>query len=349
EIASVFNFPTVSGVVSANTFLIGLAEASGGVFYLAHNSFKTLPTPPPTTNGLYRIVNMNGGGPLGVTPALLQSNVVTTFENNVTPGAAVINAGAFERLAIHNGSQTIYGYNTLDDCIYAMRDLDADGKFITPGEVVNFLNASGHKDGRGVSADFFGGGLAAYGAMLAAATPAPANGNWTVLNAIEVEQSGGTVWVATTTLFLGPPIRCCVFKCQDLNGNGTCNDAGEVTLWCDDSVANTFESAPGSGIFYPPSGAAPGFAGMGVDPATGTVYVLNNTGPVDISGAFKADTVWRLVDKNFDGDATDPGEQELAVIQKPGGSFSLELEVTANGFFKAPFAAASNFELPGSQ
>ncbi|HKD99404.1 MAG TPA: hypothetical protein VKE69_00215, partial [Planctomycetota bacterium] len=228
EIASVFDFPTKAGVASGDTFLIGLAEKTGGVFYVANNAFKTLPALPPATNGLYRVTGMATLPFTGaVTPAIRQSDVITAFENNSTAGAAVVNAGAWERLAIINSTQTILAYNTLDDAIYALRDLDADGKFTSPGEVVNFLNASGHKAGLGLSGDFFGGALSGYGAMLATATPAPANGNWTVLNAIEVDQSNNTVYVATTTTFATPNPAGRVFKCRDLNGNGTCNDPGE--------------------------------------------------------------------------------------------------------------------------
>lgn len=349
EITSVFDFSTTTGITAANTFLIGLAEASNGVFYIANNAFKTLPTPPPGTNGLWRVVGMNGAVPLAVTPAIQQSDVVTVFETNAGPASVVINAGAFERLAIHDATQTIYGYNTLDDAIYALKDLDADGKFTSAGEVVNFLNATNHKPGLGLSGDFFGGALALQGAVLNSSSPSVSNGNFLVLNAVEVDQTSGAVYVATTTINFAVSPRSCVFRCVDANANGTCNDAGEVTLLTDDAVPGTFESAPGSGIFYTPTGAAPGFVGLGVDSATGSVFVLANSGPQDVSGTFSADTVWKLVDGNFDGDAADAGEQQLVLIQKPAGSFSLELEVTPAGFFAAPFAAASNFETPGSQ
>jgi hypothetical protein len=133
-------------------------------------------------------------------------------------------------------------------------------------------------------------------------------------------------------------------KCVDVNGNGTCNDPGEVTVFTDDGTPGTFVD-PATGAHYPPSAATGsnnyGFQGLAVHPLTGEVFALSTVGPISASGPGMIDIVWKLADVNSDGDANDPGEQVPVFFQRPAGSVSRALEVVPNGVFAAPFAAAS--------
>jgi hypothetical protein len=88
---------------------------------------------------------------------------------------------------------------------------------------------------------------------------------------------------------------------------------------------------------------------MGIDSTTSTVFATVNTGPTDPAGTFSQDIVWKFVDNNFDGDVSDGGEQIPVNIQKPSGSFSLELEIVPLGLFSAPFCAAMSHETAGNQ
>ncbi len=335
---------TTLGITATNTFLLGMVPGTGDEVFFANNAFKAV---PPATNGLYR------AGSLTTTPVfsatIQQSNTVTIYENSTTPSGTTTQGGAWERIARIDSSKTILAYHTLDDVIYALTDLDMDGKFTSAGEVVNWLNAAGHKLGIAVNPDFAAGPLAGYGANFASVTP-NSTLNYLTFNYIEVHQASNTVYVGTRTqpnAFL-EPVSGKIFRCNDLNGNGTVNDPGEVVLYVNDFLAGTFVDQD-TLIQYSPSASSPGFTGLAVDQSTGKVYALSNAGPADPAGTFSADMVWTFVDNDFDTVALSPGEQLVHHIQLPAGGFSNELEVSPAGFFAPTFAASSQHEVAGFQ
>lgn len=124
---------------------------------------------------------------------------------------------------------------------------------------------------------------------------------------VDTSTTPATVYVTTNFATLNPYI----FRCVDVNGNGTVNDAGEVTLWYDGTVAPTPTMGHDDIMWYQGS-----IYGSHEDPATST-------------GDF-----FQLTDINGDGDAMDAGEQVilgglasdndptmLAVTPVPAGTF----------------------------
>ena len=271
-----------------------------------------------------------------------------------TASAVNISGGAWEQIVCHKATNTFYAYNSKDDVIYAMRDLDNDGKFTTAGEVVNFLNVGAHAAGLNVNPDFAPSGSLYfnYGIPFHAVT-ANSSGNRISLLYLEVDQTSGALYIGTRTQTMDATCLSCdisgiILKCQDSNANGTCNDSGEVTIYCDQNLDSGSFSLNGN-PYKPNSAATPGFSGLGIDPTTGTLYCMVNTGPNDVAGGFTCDMVWKLVDGNNDGNVSSAGEQIPIMVQYPAGSFSKELEIVADGIFAKPFAAAMNHESPGNQ
>src|SRR5262245_32445410 len=217
-------------------FVGGLAEASGGVAYVTSDQLAATPFP---WSGIYRVSGLPGAAV--VSAAIKTPDVVTIYDDDVTPTAATVAAGAWERIAWIASTQTLLAYNVHDDVIYALRDLDADGRFVSAGECVNWLNAANHKPGIATSADFWGGPLSAYGAVFQAAIPGPANfGNWFTFHYIEPDPITGAVFVGSRrhTLPVGvtEPVGGKVFRCVDLDCDGSCNGPGETTLYVSDQT-----------------------------------------------------------------------------------------------------------------
>lgn len=340
---------SVFGTTASNTFLGGLTEDSNGNVYVANNQF-VLTT--PASNGIVRISNVTG------TPSTLISlkttDVVTAYEDNTNIGAAAVSCGSWERLACNTSTNVIYAYNTKDDVVYALRDLDADGKFTSAGEIVNFCNLSGHKAGLNRSVDFsLGGTYQSRGNDFAGVQPSATNGNYLAILYVEVDSVSGTVVLGTRTQTqnLGTTdISGIIILCNDLDGDGTCNDAGETKIYVD-QFAMGFGTFVADGIQYKPDqSATPGWVGLGVCNISGqlVVYGAGNAGPTDKSGVFNADIIWKFIDTDADGLAMSAGEQIPVCIQKPAGSVANELEVTTLPFARN-FATCSNFNYPGAQ
>ncbi|MBI3820332.1 MAG: hypothetical protein HY286_16700 [Planctomycetes bacterium] len=343
---------TIMGASSAgNTFLSGLCEDGAGNLYVSNNQFSTT---TPNSNGILRISNAT------TIPTTLiawkQTDTVTIDENNTTPGSGTITTkgGSAERLACNMSANTVYAYHTKDDCFYALKDLDGDGKFTSAGECINFLNLSGHKAGITRSVDFSAGGTyAARGNDFASVIPSATNGNYTADYSIEVDQVNGAVVMGFRNQPQNPgstDISGVIIVCKDLNGNGTCNDAGETTTYVDQAHmgGGTFVY---NGIQYKPDQSAPpGLSGLAVRDVAGAteVYCTGNIGPQDKSGNYTCDIVWKFVDLDNDGLAMSAGEQIPICVQRPAGSVSQELEVTDLPF-TPNFATCSNFQTPGAQ
>ncbi|MFN0206929.1 MAG: hypothetical protein ACKVS6_11555 [Planctomycetota bacterium] len=349
-IMGTLNGPGKFGASSAgNTFLAGICEDSAGNVYVANNQFNLT---TPVSNGILKISNILTTPTAAL--AITTADIVLVYEDTATPNGGGTNTtgGSFERIAMRKATNTIYSYHTKDDVIYSLRDIDSDGKFITAGEIVNFVNLSGHKAGLARNIDFDAGGVyAARGSDFANVTPSATNGNYLALLYNEVNESNGVVWLGTRTQTqnLGSTdISGMILRCEDLNSNGTCNDAGEVKIFVD-PFGLPFGTFQYNGVPYPPSMSnTPGWCGLGVDTVTGNVYAACNDGPQDISGTFKADILWKFVDNNNDDDANDVGEQIALCVQRPAGSFLNEIEVCNIGF-NTNFPTASNFEVPGAQ
>lgn len=349
-------FHTKIGQSSAgNTFLGGFCQGPNSDLFISNNQFTTNPA-ILATNGLYRVTNVTTT-PV-VTAALKGSDVVTAYEDFATPSTATISSGSFERIVCNKNTGKFYAYNTLDDVIYLLQDLDSDGKFTTPGEVVNYLNVGLHKAGLNFNPDFGPTGPLGptYGAKFQCVAANATHFNRLTLLYVEVNETTGDLFIGTRTQPMDASLPGCasldvsgiILRCRDLNGNGTCNDAGEVTVYCDPYVS--FASFNLNGLPYKPtSSATPGYSGLGIDNSTGTVYALVNTGPVDPAGTFTQDIVWKLVDLDSDGNVSGPGEQIPINIQRPAGSFSKELEIVPNGIFATPFCAAMSHETAGAQ
>lgn len=340
---------------ASNTFWGGFCENAAGDLVFANNNFSTTAS-VNNSNGLYRVTGITG---TPVVSAMVKGSdaAVAAWENSSTSTATTIAGGAWERVVVHKASGTYYSYNSKDDVVYALRDLDNDGKFLSAGEVINFFNGAGHKAGLNVNPDFLSGGplYFNYGLGLSGVA-ANSSGNRLTLLYMEIDETSGAVYLGTRTQAMdaGGPCPSCdvsgvIFKCVDLNGNGTCNDAGEVTVYCD-QAADPQSFLYTNGFTYKPNSAAtPGFSGLGIDPSNGTVYAFVNIGPPDYASNFVTDVVWKLVDNNLDGDTSDAGEQIPVNVQFPAGSFSKELEIVPDGIFAKPFASAMSFETPGAQ
>lgn len=342
---------TLFGASASNTFLGGLTEDSAGHVFIANNQF-TLTT--PASNGILRVSNVTGVPATNI--ALKTSDVLTVYEDTTNPSAGPVTStgGSYERIACNKSTDVIYTYHTKDDVVYSLHDIDGDGKFTTPGEVVNFLNLSGHKAGLTRSADFdTSGAYSSRGIDFAGVIPSATNGNYLSILYVEVDPVTGTVVLGTRTQTqsLGTSdISGMILVCNDLNGNGTCNDPGEVKIYVDQLSAG-FGTFNYNGLQYLPSASAtPGWTGLGVVNVSGqtVIYAMSNAGPTDLSGVFTADIVWKFVDNDFDGLALSAGEQVPVMVQRPAGSVSNEMEVTDLPF-TPNFATASNFYVPGMQ
>jgi hypothetical protein len=149
-------FHTAIGQTSAsNTFLSGFCQGPNSDFYVSNNNFSTTPS-VLASNGLYRVTNLTGTP--AVAAALVGTDTVQVYEDSATPGTVNVSGGAWERIVCDKTTGKFYSYNSMDDAVYMMQDLDADGKFTTAGEVVNYLNVGLHKAGLGFNPDYGPGG-----------------------------------------------------------------------------------------------------------------------------------------------------------------------------------------------
>lgn len=340
------------GSSASGSFFGGITEDGNGNIYVSNNNFGSSLT-TPVNNGIVKIANI---ATTPVATALIKTASLPFIdENNTAPGSGTAQLGTggnFQRLAARKSTNVIYTYHTKDDVVYALNDINNDGDLLDAGEVINFANLSGRKPGIAQNVDFAPGGpFATRGADLLSVVPSTTHGNMQTLLFVEVDETTGVVWLGTRTQPQGPgsnDISGMIFRCEDLNGNGTCNDAGEIKIYVDqfNMGFGTFDYL---GNPYKPSvSATPGWNGLGVDPATGAVYAVGNDGPQDKSGVFKADITWKFVDNDADGLAMSAGEQIPINVQNPAGSVANELEVT-NLPFTPNFATCSNFFEPGAQ
>jgi sugar lactone lactonase YvrE len=150
------------------------------------------------------------------------------------------------------------------DQVFRLIDLDLDGDFDAPGEVSVFYN-----DVQG-------------------AFPL------TNCNGVTVDLFG--------RVFVSDSSEERIFRLVDLDGDGSCHDAGECTVWFDG------KGGTGSGILL----ASP--ANLVAD-AQGALWVASAG-----DGANPVDSVVRLFDANFDGDANDAGEAVEYFKPAPGGA-----------------------------
>jgi hypothetical protein len=160
------------------------------------------------------------------------------------------------------------------DQVFRLVDLDLDGDFNDPGEV-------------GV---FYSDTLGAF--------------PLTNCNGISVDGFG--------RVFVSDASEGNIYRMLDLDGDGSCHDAGETVIWFDGNGG----AASGVQVGSP--------ANLTVD-QLGAVWVASSG-----DGAYPVDNIVRLFDANFDGDANDAGEAIEYYRPAPGGASgdSLPQDVT---------------------
>jgi sugar lactone lactonase YvrE len=150
------------------------------------------------------------------------------------------------------------------DQVFRLVDLDLDGDFNGPGEVGVFYSDT--------------------------------------LGAFPLTNCNGITVDAFGRVFVGDSSEGNIYRMVDLDGDGSCHDAGETVVWFDGN------GGAASGVQL----ASP--ANLTVD-QLGAVWVASSG-----DGANPVDNVVRLFDANFDGDANDLGEALVYYVPAPGGA-----------------------------
>ncbi|MEM7206025.1 MAG: hypothetical protein AAF628_37565 [Planctomycetota bacterium] len=281
-------------------------SATNRVYWISDKSGTTGPT---ANEGLWRLTDANGndsidagefvGTWVGATPT------VTVEGISITPDE-------LEGLHVDSTGAVLVNHTALG-AIFRWADANADGVAQT-GEVTNWLNYNTLASVLPtVSADFGGFPSWAVGTTYF---------GFNLIQSFRLPLSGDVFFVSpdgSTAPFGGM-----VFKCVDGNGDGDVNDAGEVVIWLDPSLA---------------VGTPTWVSGMdvgGVDrDGNGVifedelfVYVATPQGPFPTCGftSFTDLINWRYNDSEFDGTANEIGDS-MPVSLHPTGAFNRGLEV----------------------
>jgi len=282
-----------SGTLDGNSNSDGLAlTADGAVWWSARYDNGSSPM-----RGIHRMFDLNGDGDAadaGELVKIVPDNGTVSAPSAVTGTNVLVDTENFTRVTeLGNGVVAWTGYSgsfSDDFCTYRFEDLNGDGDVLDAGESLNFMNAVTKNPSLDQNVDFASGllrdlatvdtsGLPSGHARLMHLATLIEGGKQIVLLGSDSSDSGNFSLNAA-----GQGVNGLIYRCEDLNLDGDCNDAGEVTLYFDGS------STSGSNAF-------PKIVGM--DGLGDSLYVasLNND-----------TTIFRLQDLNGDGDAMDVGE-----------------------------------------
>jgi len=290
-------------------------------------SDKSGATGSKTNQGLFALTDANSNN-------VIDSGEVkaswTGSSGSVKVESTSIDASEFECVHV-DGQGGVLVNQTALGTIFRWVDKNTNGVAET-GEVSNWLT---YNTGSAltVNADFKSSKLQAL--------PGTYFGMNLIESAIGVGTGGRDVYFVGWAMSQGAG-RGNIYRCEDKNGNGTVNDAGEVTLF------NDFSKSTDP---WPPDFVS-GLDVYTVDEnGNGSiqdneifVYGAFPNGPKPTCGFSFADlNNWRFHDRNGDGDATDPGEAERISIH-PTGAYNRGLEVIpgpVDGGFRHTFYSRS--------
>lgn len=282
-----------SGTLDGNSNSDGLAlPADGSVWWTGRYDGGTSPM-----RGAHRMLDLNGDGDAedaGELVTIVPDNGTVVAPSAVTGGNVLVDTENFTRMTeLGNGVVIWTGYSgtfSNDFCTYRFEDLNGDGDILDAGEAVNFLNAVSKNPSLDQNVDFASGLLRDLATVDTTGVP---SGHARFMHLTTLIEGGKQiVYVASDSSdtgnfalnAAGQGTNGLIYRCEDLNLDRDCNDAGEVTLYFDGS------STSGSNSF-------PKIVGM--DGVGSSLYVAS----------LGNDTViFRLEDLNGDGDAMDFGE-----------------------------------------
>ncbi|MBL8896816.1 MAG: hypothetical protein JNM84_04280 [Planctomycetes bacterium] len=294
---------------------------------------KTGTTASQTNVGLYRLVDLNADGVIGAGEF--------TASWTGTSGVVVVetqNVDHSEFEGVHcDSTGAVYLNSSSAGTIFRWVDANSDGVAQT-GEVTNWLTYN-TTSALSVSADFNNPVL-----------------NFPLFTGFRfsmnlIESIGGLGTAGRELVFVGTDeitaaTRGSIFRCDDINGDGDVNDAGEVVLFVRGNQVND------------PLGAPPvnqsGLDVIGIDfDGNGSVtnrevcvYVASpNGGPIPTTGFTFVDLAnWRYRDIDGDGTALTTADEAVRVAIDPTGHFNRGLELVSRaelGGFRPNFYSRS--------
>lgn len=294
---------------------------------------KTGATASTTNVGLYRLTDLNADGVIGAGEFVASwtgtSGVVQVEGQNV-------DHSEFEGLHV-DSTGAVYLNSSVAGTIFRWVDGNGDGVAQT-GEVTNWLTYNTGSTIT-VSADF-------ANAILNFPTFTGFRFSMNLIESIGGLGAGGRELVFAATDEITASTRGAIFRCDDLNGDGDVNDAGEVSLF-----------VRGNQVIDP-LGAPPvnqsGLDVVGIDfDGNGSisnrevcVYVASpNGGPIPTTGFTFVDLAnWRYRDIDGDGNALTTADEAVRVSIDPTGHFNRGLELVSRaelGGFRSTFYSRS--------
>lgn len=282
----------------------------------------------PANQGLFRLTDTNGNNVIG-TGEFVHSLTGTT--PTVVVESITVDTTEFEGLHCDSTGAVLVNDTSLGT-IFRWVDGNQNGVAET-GEVSNWLTyntASSYT----VSWDFQNG----------ASFPAISGTYWAFNRIESAATPAGEITFVASTNSSGNDAGY-IFRCEDINQNGTVNDQGEVTVFVDPALQTDpvlgapYNWTSGMGV------AAIDINGNGnVEDSEVYVYGANPNGPTPNCGYPFADLqFWRFHDANGNGSANDAGDAERVAIH-PTGAFNRGLELVPAGAFRQTFYARSTLQ-----
>ncbi|HEX5054113.1 MAG TPA: hypothetical protein VFZ65_20210 [Planctomycetota bacterium] len=342
-----------------------------------------------TYDGVWRFADRNQDGDFN------DPGEITTYYDDVAGSIVLTNPTCI--VVAPNG--TAYVGDSTVDIIMALDDLDGDGNALGIGEHRVFFDGS--NAGGIVMASVQGITIDAAGRLFLAVSNAGTTGTDMILMLVDLNGDGdandlfeaveyctipggaGSVGNSIPTKVVVAPdgnlyyaevgstgvVTKGVWKLTDLNHDGDCNDAGEVTLfWTPPFAASPFYwglAVDDAGNFYVTDHSTNESIWRGrdvdgsgvIDPAEQTLFyqtpnstwwdvVLREDGTVLVCEAFTPDRLTALLDLNHDGDALDANEAHEAYDATVSGAAVLP---RGAAFVRAPLLAAAPDIVPIGQ
>jgi hypothetical protein len=252
-------------------------------------------------NGLLRIEDSDGDGVAdGINDQVLMAdgNGLHSFEHDL--GTATFEPWNMGSIAA--AGDGVMAHSTGDDyCVFLFEDLNGDGDVTDPDESILLLNATGERLDLPQNPDFVDGTLRtletpSYPTRLSHLTTTFEDGG-----RVYYLGTGASPYVASGTNINGDGLNFLIFRGLDKNGDRDINDAGEVELYFDGSHTS---GNPDLQLL------------RGLDALDdGTLYAVGlQPYPALFPGPDGNTWIHRFEILDGDGDALDPGEQQLEIF-----------------------------------